>query len=150
MIFVFRVDGRPRPKGSLVCKGGRSHNLVEAVAGSTPWKLHMIREIRKAFCLEPVKDGNRVTGFLRGGEPWQPLEGAIEVQAIFRFMPEGEHSWPIDGESGDLDKLERNLGDALEQSGLIANDRNIVSWTARKRWCYEGEVPGAWVQVSTL
>jgi hypothetical protein len=164
MIYTFAVDGKPRPKGSMKCLGGRSHNMVEQVEGSKPWKLHMIRTIRHTFGIEPVRQGARVVGFLRGGSPWEPWAGAVDVQARFTFMPElsrdarkaGEvlpsHDtpWPIADDIGDTDKLCRNLGDALEQAGLIANDRNIVRWNAMKRWCEGTEAPGVWVQVSTL
>lgn len=34
----------------------------------------------------------------------------------------------------DLDKLQRAVGDVLTMSGIIADDRLIVTWTARKCW----------------
>ena len=164
MIYTFGVDGKPRPKGSLKCLGGRSHNMVEAVESSKPWKLHMIRTIRHAYGIEPIRDGARVVGWLRGGAAWQPWEGAVDVQVTFRFLPEYSRAagkvgeikpswdtpWPIADEVGDTDKLCRNLGDALEQSGLISNDRNIVKWAAVKRWCIGNEIPGLVAQVTTL
>lgn len=160
MIYTFGVDGKPRPKGSLKCLGGRTHNMVEAVESSKPWKLHMIRTIRHNFGIEPVRNGARVVAWKRGGSPWMPHEGAVDVQAVFRFMPElsvngglkpsSAGPWPTADEIGDTDKLCRNLGDALEQSGMIANDRNIVKWAAVKRWCIGDELPGAWVQVTIL
>lgn len=163
-VYTFGVEGKPRPKGSLKCLGGRTHNMVEAVEGSKPWKLHMIRTIRHTFGIEPVRQGARVVAWRRGGSPWEPWAGAVDVQATFRFLPEYsadarkpgqlkpsyDTPWPIADEIGDTDKLCRNLGDALEQAGLIANDRNIVRWAALKRWCEGDEVPGVWAQVTTL
>ena len=161
-VYTFFVEGKPRPKGSLKCLGGRSHNMVEAVESSKPWKLHMIRTIRHTFGIEPVKAGAKVIGWKRGGSPWQPHAGAVDVQAVFRFVPEvgvnglvlpsHDSSWPTDADTfGDTDKLCRNLGDALEQAGLIANDRSIVRWAAVKRWVALGEPgPGVWAQVTTL
>lgn len=163
-VYTFGVDGKPRPKGSLKCLGGRSHNMVEAVESSRPWKLHTIRTIRHTFGIESVRQGAKVVGWTRGGSPWEPWAGAVEVQVIFRFLPEYSKAagksgqvlpsydtpWPIADEIGDTDKLCRNLGDALEQSGLISNDRNIVSWRACKVWCTGSEVPGMFVQVTTL
>ena len=159
-VYAFEVLGKPRPKGSLKCLGGRSHNMVEAVESSKPWKLHMIRTIRHDFGIEPVRNGARVIGWKRGGEPWEPEAGAVDVQVTFRFARErgvgGEvkpsfaGAWPTADEVGDTDKLCRNLGDALEQSGLIANDRNIVAWRAVKRWVWTGEQPGARVQAVIL
>lgn len=168
MIYTFGVEGKPRPKGSLKCMGGRSHNMVEAVESSKPWKLHMIRTIRQAFGIEPVKALHRghlkVIGWTRGGSPWEPWAGAVEVVAVFRFerelskavgkagevLPSHSDPWPVADDIGDTDKLCRNLGDALEQAGLIANDRNIVRWRAVKRWVEPGEVTGVFVEVITL
>lgn len=140
------MEGKPRPKGSLKCLGGgrgRPHNMIESVQGAVPWKLAMIRTIRHDFGISPIKTGQRVIGWTRLGEPWEPL-GAVFVRARFMFVPErgvgGEvlpshaGAWPDADDIGDLDKLCRNLGDALEQSGLIRNDRAIVGWDALKLW----------------
>jgi hypothetical protein len=152
------VAGRARPKGSLKCLGGapgRKHVMVEQVEGSKPWKLRMIAEIRREFGIEPIyraAKGARVvvgwkTSRAKGGGIWTPYAGAVEVTAVFLFerlrgvggeiLPSHSTPWPIADDIGDTDKLCRNLGDALEQSGLIANDRNIVSWHAQKAWVTE-------------
>jgi hypothetical protein len=154
MIWQFEVAGKPRPKGSMKCLGGapgKRHVMREEVEQSTPWKLHMIREIRAAFGIIPEKRGNVIVGWGK----WIPYTGAVSVSAVFSFWPEvgwESHSggWPDAADIGDLDKLCRNLGDALEQSGLLANDRSIVHWDAWKRWCPEGEGPGVAVLVEAV
>jgi crossover junction endodeoxyribonuclease RusA len=136
-----KIDGRPRPKGSMVCQGGRQHRLVESVKDSTAWKLTMIRAIRAEYGIVPIKDGNRVVGW----RDWEPINTPIGVGAVFMFWPENgvtEDKYPIGRVYGDTDKLCRNLGDAMEQSGLIKDDNLIVAWGAEKRWCVEGESPG--------
>jgi Holliday junction resolvase RusA-like endonuclease len=162
--WEFAVQGKPRPKGSMKCLGGRSHNMVEAVESSKPWKLHMIRTIRTTFGIEPVRSGAKVIGFTRGGSPWEPAAGPIMVTATFTFeremsrdarragesLPSHEGAYPLADDIGDLDKLCRNLGDALEQAGLISNDRNITSWAATKRWVLEDAKPGVLVRVFEL
>lgn len=148
--WKFEVPGKPRPKGSLSCLGagrGRKHNMIEDVAGSKPWKLAIVREVRKAFGIEPIKIGNVVKGF----EP-APAEGCFLVTVVFRFDQEGRAlaAPTVANDHGDLDKLCRNLGDALEQAGLIRNDSMITGWSAIKRWCAEGEQPGITVEVISL
>lgn len=158
------VAGRPRPKGSLKClggAGGRRHVMVEQVEGSKPWKLRMIAEIRREFGIQPVyraAGGARVvvawksTRDKGGPGVWTPYAGAVEVTATFLFertisvapktlgevIPSHQTDYPTADDFGDLDKLQRNLGDALQQSGLISEDRNIVTWIARKRWADKG------------
>lgn len=130
---------------------GRRHVMREEVEQSTPWKLHVIREIRARFGIEPIKNGNVVTGWRN----WIPHDGPISVTVAFSFWPEvgrESHSgyWPTATDIGDTDKLCRNLGDALEQSGLILNDRQIVHWDAWKRWCKTGEGPGMDVLIESV
>lgn len=142
MIARFEIAGRPRPKGSMACQGGRHHRMVESVAGSHPWKLHMIKEIRARAGIVPIKIGQRVTGYYPA-----PYAGPVEVWARFCFEG-GPEGYPIvSNDHGDLDKLCRNLGDALEQSGLLANDSQIVGWDARKIW---GGQAGVTVEVRSL
>jgi hypothetical protein len=169
-VFEFDIVGRPYPKGSLKCLGaaggkrGARHVLVEEVEGSKPWKLRMIAEVRKQAGIMPVKSGNRIIGWTRsvGGVPlaWEPIDQPLRVYARFRFWPEmsknggavpsSQGPYPSSDHFGDLDKLCRNLGDALEQSGLIRNDRLIIRWSAGKVWCEAGEAPGVDVRVMTL
>lgn len=133
MIARFEIAGRPRPKGSMACQGGRQHRMVESVAGSRPWKLHMIRGIRERAGIVPIKIGQRVTGFNPA-----PYAGPVWVTAVFGFEG-GPDGYPIvSNDHGDLDKLCRNLGDALEQSGLLLNDSQIVGWIASKVWATSG------------
>lgn len=123
------VPGRPRPKGSLknVAKRGQPARLVEEVEGSEAWK----RRVRNAV-VRHVRGDDAV---LRVGK-WEAVTLPVEVDALFCFTPpadpaNGEH--PI-GMEGDLDKLIRNVGDALTESGLIKDDRQIVCWRALKRF----------------
>ncbi|MFT8639040.1 RusA family crossover junction endodeoxyribonuclease [Bifidobacterium sp.] len=43
---------------------------------------------------------------------------------------------------GDLDKLCRAVGDALEKAGIIQNDALIVDWQASKRYANDTSKPG--------
>lgn len=147
------IPGKPRPKGSLKPQIHRRGNGKMAVtlhddAASEAWKLTMTRWIL-----------DRSVTFEGYG-----FGGPVAVEAVFYFVktigvngevwPSHDTPWPMADDIGDTDKLQRNLGDALEQSGLIANDRNIVRWIdPRKEWVPrvpEGATPGVWFQVIAL
>lgn len=125
------VAGRPRPKGSLkargyrVVRGRRQPILAEQVEGSSEWR-HVAKVTLARACKAAYPD-------------WRerfPVRVPVEVAAVFRFAPPARPeiaSHPC-GFEGDLDKLCRNLGDAMQDAGLIADDRLIVGWGALKGW----------------
>lgn len=118
------VPGRPKTKGSLdfqpgkKCKccdcceaylpGGRA---VENVAGSGRWRQLMAYWMG----IEMAKTG--------GGAP---LEGPVIVAAVFHLPvhPISGHAWA--GRVGDLDKLARNLLDALTDAGVYGDDVQVT------------------------
>lgn len=138
------VAGRPRTKGSLkpvhvkIGPGRCRVGLTEDGEFSKPWKEHMMRAII-ASC--------RVERF----------EGAVRVDCDFRFERLASEErrgdpWPIQPPGptaqGDLDKLVRNVYDALTQSGLIKDDCLVVSGHALKRFVEAGETAGVRIVVS--
>lgn len=141
------MPGRARTKGSLkpiISRGARGKltvNLIEQTEHSKPWKLTMIAVIRHEI----------------PGLAFHTYAGPVEVRAEFIFEREYETrggvtgtklrdssagAWPISIIWGDLDKFERNLLDALTQSGLIEDDRLVVAMQTRKRWARNGETAG--------
>jgi crossover junction endodeoxyribonuclease RusA len=50
----------------------------------------------------------------------------------------------------DADKLQRAIGDSIEQSGLVRGDQQIVNWSVSKRWCVGTEVPGVLLTIISL
>lgn len=142
--ITVEVSGRPRTKGSLkpvhrkVGPGRCAVSLTEDGKDAVTWKNAMIRAIQ-AQCV--------VTRY----------PGPVAVEATFRFgkLCEPDHGMPCPTRAGgqfghgDVDKLLRNLLDALTQSGLIADDSNVVSVGAVKRWVHEGERPGVRFEVRT-
>lgn len=144
-VFVASVVGISKTKGSLrnVARKGQKAHLVEQVAGSTEWKDKM----KKAFQrLVRLGDGSNPALAL----PGYPYNGAVVVYATFVF----EKPATFDGEFpstmtfGDTDKLQRNLGDALQQSGVLREDSRIIEWHAEKRFLRAGEVlPGVIVRI---
>jgi len=86
------------------------------------------------------------------------IDAAYSVSCELRFMRPKAHY----GKKGlrpsapqykttkiDLDKGIRAIGDAIEHSGLIRNDSQIIHWAASKRYCETGESPGASITLSS-
>jgi Holliday junction resolvase RusA-like endonuclease len=116
--------------------GGRCKvGLREDGEYSVPWKNKMIKAIR-----EQCEVG-----------AWP---GPVRVHAYFIFEREGYASdasgWPVAHEYGDVDKLMRNLLDALTQSGLIKDDKLVVMLDGRKRFASEGEESGVMFSVMSV
>lgn len=141
MSIRFAVMGaEPAPQGS---KRSVGHNrFVEASKKLMPYREAIISQI--------IRDNYHTTA----------LNVPVAVRATFFFQRPrshyrtGKNSHLLkDGYSmyktstPDLDKLQRALGDALAQSGLLADDNLIVQWDTRKMW---GDRHATIVEVITL
>ncbi len=138
--------GRPRTKGSMkpvhrkLAPGRCAVSLAESGEYSVAWKRTMIAAVKAS------------------GVPLERYEGAVNVHCEFRFerliAADWELPWPtrLSGAwaHGDVDKLVRNVYDALTQSGLILDDSLIVGGLARKRWAGPNENPGVTIRVTPL
>lgn len=82
------------------------------------------------------------------GENFGTIPAPVRVQ-LHVFLPKPKKS-KYAGPYGapDVDKLQRAVGDALEQAGVIGNDSHIVCWVARKDWSLDR--PGAHVLVEHI
>lgn len=136
------VAGRARTKGSLRPQG---HRLVEQVAGSKGW-----REIVAQTVLRHCGATPGPGGFVRW---WEAERGPVVVGlTVFLPRPAGrgrEHAdWPVQQRDGDLDKYQRNVGDALTDTQVIADDAQIVGWApAWKVWAPDASRVGIWLTV---
>lgn len=167
VIAEFRVNGRPRTKGSLgvYCLKNRTHTVrvEEEVAESKAWRAQVARVSRE---YQLATYGR----FLMH-------EGPVEVRLLFLFprtesvavtaepgdlIPSHMRAWPIAVTLGDIDKLTRNVLDALQApqrrgdnsdakwtSALIKDDAQVVRTVVTKRWAAGDEKPGAEVVVVT-
>lgn len=98
------VPGRPKTKGSLTVVNGR-HGIATDTPASKRWRQLMAYTV--GLTLAP-----------RGGT----LEGPVVVVAVF-------HLPAVDvaaGRVGDLDKLARNLLDALTDAGVYGDDVQVT------------------------
>lgn len=119
MTVTFEVIGLPAPQGSKTRMP--SGVMVEANKRTKPWRDSVAAAAREQA---------DVAGM---------LDGPLVLQVCFRFpMPASRpkavrargEAWKKS--TPDLDKLVRAVGDALTQSGLIADDARIVRVVAEK------------------
>lgn len=129
MITRFEVHGRPRTKGSMkvITPRGRKPIMVEDHAHSEPWR-------------------KRIKAAIQAQCPGVIHPGPVMVRANFSFDRIGPSaqalSWPVVNAgvnaNGDLDKLTRNMLDAMQDAGLIVDDCMVVGLTVLKRWSPAG------------
>lgn len=133
------IGGRPRSKGSLKVISGRGRKpvMVEDHRHSKPWRTQMTREL-KAHLIR-IKSNEIHTG-------------PVAVAVTFVFERRGPSAqllpWPTlnagVNANGDLDKLLRNVLDALTDAGVIADDSQVCKISSEKRW---GDLSGVEVSV---
>lgn len=137
MIARFEVHGRPRTKGSMkvITPRGRKPIMVEDHAHSESWR----KRIKTAILTQC---------------PGVVFTGPVGVYATFTFDRLGPSAQALThpvvnsgvNANGDLDKLVRNLLDAMEDSGMIVNDCMVVSVSAVKRWPVPGTGVGGGIE----
>lgn len=127
------VAGLPATQGSKDYKGKRRNGsaiLVESSAVKLgPWRAAV------------------VAAFAPGGVPLARFEHGVSV-ALVVFVPRPKtvtDPWPLSQRTGDVDKYQRAVGDALTAAGVIVDDARILNWDASKR--YAADDVGAWIQV---
>ena len=90
------------------------------------------------------------------------IEGSVTVMVTFGFERPKSHyrtgknahllrdDAPQDHiQAPDTDKLQRLVGDALEQAGVLANDSQISNWLATKVWVDRGGETGTAITVAS-
>lgn len=99
------VPGRPKTKGSLSVVNGR-----RGIASDTP----------------ASKRWRQLMAYAAAGLIKAPIEGPVTVVAVFHLPvhPVSGHAWA--GRVGDLDKLARNLLDALTDAGVYGDDVQVT------------------------
>jgi Holliday junction resolvase RusA-like endonuclease len=105
------VPGRPKTKGSLTVINGK-RNVVSDTPASKRWRSLMAYQ---AAALVKA-----------------PLEGPVVVVAVFHLPlhPTSGQAWA--GRVGDLDKLARNLLDALTDAGVYGDDVQVTRLICEK------------------
>jgi len=119
----FCVPGEPVPQGSMKCVG-RVGGVAHQVLHSNQVGLMAYRNTICAAALPVRREYGAVTGACRV-EAWFYLSRGDSVR---RDLPA---VFP------DLDKVQRAVGDALQFSGLIEDDKLICEWVTAKRYATE-------------
>lgn len=131
-----RVEGEPKPKGSLRPVGRMGHRvrMIEEVGGSTEWRKHMADVFRTKY----------------SGAPMNEPVLAFMVFRLPVLKGKGRSIWPITRSSYDLDKLVRNVGDALTDAGVLQDDSRIVGLMAIKEYASSSAHPGVFVRLASF
>jgi hypothetical protein len=136
-----RPKGSLKPRGYRVVRGKRQPILAEQVEGSTDFLIRAALAIQEAIRVHEVREDDSAPRWYL--PEWAPVTGPVEVHALFVFERPADPinvDYPL-GYEGDLDKLQRNLGDALQRSRVIADDRQITDWVAQKRFAPRASAP---------
>lgn len=134
MTLTCTIPGRPEQQGS---KRNLGRHSIEANPNLAPWRADAIWRLQKAMQEQMVVQ----------------FTGPVEVVATFVYARPRSHygtgknagkvkpgapMWKTS--AADLDKLQRAVGDALTQAGVLRDDALIVHWSARKIWGASGFV----------
>lgn len=136
----FTIPGTPQQQGSKIVS--RYGGMYDANKKLAAWRTDAIAAAQAAW------HGPKIIG-------------PVAVEAIWYFSRPQSHygtgrnrlkikdsapTWHA--QAPDADKLARSLGDALTQSGVLADDKLIVSWYAYKLWT--SEAPRTEVRVTII
>ncbi|RLK47640.1 RusA family crossover junction endodeoxyribonuclease [Microbacterium telephonicum] len=128
--ITFTVNGTPAPQGS---KTRTRYGMFESSRRVKPWREVVTQAASiaadNACLLGPLHPPYRV-------DMWFYIKKPRTTRATH----------PVAPTIGDLDKLARACGDALTTSGLIQDDRFIVSLHVDKEWAGE-DGPGVIISV---
>lgn len=144
----FGVYGRPRTKGSLnvYCMKNATHKVrvEEETKDSSLWRARVAKAAQNHMMA--------TTGGL-----WN-VDHAVSVRALFVFprqesvnggvVPSHDTPWPTDITIGDVDKLARNILDAMEDAHLYRNDRLVAQLLVEKTWATDELPVGVTIRVA--
>lgn len=140
MTLTCTIPGRPEQQGS---KRNLGRHSIEANPNLAPWRADAIWRLQKAMQEQMVVQFTGPVGvvatfvYARPRSHYGTGKNANKVKA-------GAPTWKAT--AADLDKLQRALGDALTQAGVLRDDALIVRWDALKVWgaggCVELTVRG--------
>lgn len=161
IVDVF-VPGAAKTKGSMEIGNKATGWLRESVVGSKPWRALMAGQVRDDIARR-ARERCHCGGEDCAPAPWP---GPVDVTVVADLLPplSGQIGrvqpwlWPIWDQAGDLDKLVRNVLDALGSKskndkmngGAIVDDNLVVHIDAWKHVAGEGRPPGVRITVQTI
>lgn len=128
--MIIEIPGTPQQQGSKTQVRTRSGNTVmlEANRNLKPWRSLAITALRDMWSADPIMGPVFVWARFYFTRPLAHYGTGRNAGQVKSSAPVWFTSPP------DTDKLQRALGDALTQSGVIHDDRQIVGWDARKAY----------------
>lgn len=147
------VPGKARPKGSLEHIGGG--RMKESNPHSKPWRKAMASMFTANYMALMIADPDSAVG------GYEPYAGAVEVSIISLFPATGDiptHGAllvPVTRDTGDGDKITRNVLDALQDPcggrvAVLADDSQVVEIYYRAVYARDAYSGGLWVKVAAL
>lgn len=125
LVLAYDVPGHPKTKGSLeVINSGRltGRPVLRDTPASKRWRQLVAYATQRAMAeRQNINGSTPLVG---------PIEGPVRIEVIYRLAVTEERL--IEQGSGDVDKLDRNLLDALQDAGLYANDAQVVRCWSEK------------------
>lgn len=146
LLLEFWVPGFARPKGSLNGTsriGSTKVRMVEQVDPEGVWRKRCLKFARAAATAQGV------------AVPFTDAPAGMSVLFLFERPDNPMFDMPATTSVGDVDKLARNMFDALTprkahiSSRVLHDDSRFVNLLAHKDWVAPGEEPGAFVQIFT-
>lgn len=140
--IAITVHGKPAPQGSKHATLHKQSGRIVTMESSKrvkPW-----RQSVKEAALNAMDGRTRIE------------DVPVRVEVIFCFdkpksAPKRRRTWPITRSSGDVDKLQRALLDALTDAGVFKDDSQVVHVVADKVFTDDPAaplaVPGAVIRV---
>lgn len=140
-MIEFVVYGEPKPQGSkkafYVPKLKRAVVVDDNKKSLRTWRDSVMAAARDAM------EGRDPMGVWP--PDYFPIGGFVRVDVVFWYARPKTHLRAKGLKKGaplrppiDVDKLQRSLGDALTQAGLLRDDKLISRWDARKRYSSAG------------
>lgn len=154
------VAGDPKTKGSMEVRNKATGAMRESVIGSSNWRALMASAVRDDIERRHAPGLYAGTGLARPALPWP---GPAAVTLTFYLSPPARGSvpatwtWPVWERAGDLDKLVRNVLDALgsksknaRMNGNAIVDDNLVCRIVAEKCSADGFRAGVLIKVETL
>lgn len=130
--ITLRLHGHPAPKGSLRCIGARGkvkHQLIEDErVGQKQWRAAITKLAGEAVQRADQYQALGVDVTFTLARPADHYGSGCNAGRLNSRAP----MWPTKQNTGDTDKLLRLVSDALQDSGLIVDDSQVVEVVGRK------------------
>lgn len=120
------LPGIPQQQGSKT-RANTGH-MYEANKNLAPWRADAIAAMQQTYSGPKITDPVLIDATFMFPRPRSHYGTGRNHGTVKTSAPIMKATLP------DLDKLQRAVGDALTQAGVIEDDRLIVTWHARKCW----------------